>query len=97
MRQAVPEARVPPSLVLERTARYQVFFCSHLPTVDLLEEQVEAQFGCIVLRMNGAMDRKAQDVATNTFQEDPWVQSAPRPVVGSGGIQRQSPLPEGEI
>ena len=68
-----------------------------MPTIDLLEEQIKANFGCIVLKMHGAMDLNAQEVAMKTFQEDPSVQSTPRSVVGSGGIPRQSPLHDGEI
>ena len=92
LRPAIPEARGPPSLALEKIlgAKEKVLiFCSYLPTIDLLEEQIKAKFGCIVLKMHGAMDLKAQDVAAKTFQEDPSVQSTPRSVVGSGGIPRQ--------
>ena len=62
LRPAIPEARGPPSLALEKIlgAKEKVLiFCSYLPTIELLEEQIKAQFGCIVLKMHGAMDLKA--------------------------------------
>mmetsp|Transcript_37725 Transcript_37725/g.70622 ORF Transcript_37725/g.70622 Transcript_37725/m.70622 type:complete len:1344 (-) Transcript_37725:18-4049(-) len=48
-----------------------IVFCQYLETIDILEEQVRAQFNCEPLKFVGSLDRDAREEIVKTFQNEP--------------------------
>eukprot|EP00931_Biecheleriopsis_adriatica_P048289 TRINITY_DN27897_c0_g1_i1.p1 TRINITY_DN27897_c0_g1~~TRINITY_DN27897_c0_g1_i1.p1 ORF type:complete len:1117 (+),score=255.90 TRINITY_DN27897_c0_g1_i1:39-3389(+) len=85
-----PDFRIPPSASLDasgKTSKLQellegiignndkvLIFTGYLGTIDLLAEQIEANFNCKTLRIVGAMDKVAREAAVEAFQTDPSCQ-----------------------